>query len=542
MAGKNKNQNAQYALIALIVALAACISTALIGAVKGVLALEMFSLDESTLNTVNIIFQVSIALIFIGLAVYAILVPDKIRRFLSGRQARYGSNSLIMIVAFLGIVFAVNYLAYQNPDFLGAPWDFTEDQSNTLTPETLQTLASLPAKVTATGFFTDNLSSSEAGDLLKRYKENSNGKFEYSFVNPDLDPIAAREAGITGDGKILLQMGETKEIASYADESEITKALIRLISPEKRVVYFLQGHGEAPLDFSDTQAAMTIAKETLESKNYTVSELNLLNTKEIPEDAELIVIAGPMKPLTSDEVNRLKTYVDNGGALLVMQNPIPVTEFGNSPDPLNEYLTNDWGISFNNDLVIDFVNTQNPLQAVSSNVGFHPITQNLTQNYIVILPQARSLSITGEKENITQTALLLTTEQSYGETNLNLGEDSSFTPEFNQGEDIQGPLNLAVAAENSATNGRVVVFGNSLFATDDVFDVYGNGNIFVNSVDWAAEQEDLINLTFREPKIRTFTPPGNLQFILIIVMAIFVLPGAVVLAGITSWIARRRKG
>ncbi len=198
----------------------------------------------------------------------------------------------------------------------------------------------------------------------------------------------------------------------------------------------------------------------------------------------------------------LKKYVDAGGSLVVMEDPTIVTEFGDSADPLAEYLTTDWGITLNNDVVIDLINTQNPLQAVSSQIGQHPITQNLTQNYIVILPQARSLSISAQVENVTQTPIILTTEQSWGETELVAGAQPEFDPE----KDIPGPLNLAIAGENSATNGRVVVFGNSLFATNDGFDAYGNGNMFINSVDWAAEQEDLINITPREQTMRTINP------------------------------------
>jgi ABC-type uncharacterized transport system involved in gliding motility auxiliary subunit len=108
--------------------------------------------------------------------------------------------------------------------------------------------------------------------------------------------------------------------------------------------------------------------------------------------------------------------------------------------------------------------------------------------------------------------------------------------------DILGPLNMAVAGENASTKGRIVVFGNSVFASDDVFDVYGNGNMFINSVDWAAQQEDLLNITPRTPTARTFLPIGNVQFIIIILLSIFVLPGAIIFLGISSWVARRRRG
>jgi len=531
MAGKKKTPSAQYAFIGLIVALIACISTGLIGVAKGMLASKMFTLENT--DGLNLAFQISIALLVVGLAAYAIMAPDTIRRFLTGRQARYGSNSLIITLAFVGIIIVVNMLAYQNPDFLGAPWDLTEDKSNTLAPETLQALATLPEKVTATAFFSASLNPASADELLLKFKTNSNGKFDYKFINPDQDPVSAREAGITGDGKILLEMGKTKEIASFASESELTKTLIRLISPQARVVYFLEGHGEPKLDTD-----YSLAKTTLESKNYTVNTLKLLSTNVIPEDALAIIIAGPLKPLASSEVALLKKYVDAGGSLVVMEDPIATTEFGDSPDPLADYLISDWGIKLNNDIVIDLVNRDNYLQAVSSQIGKHPITQNLSQNYIVILPQARSLSITSDKENVTQTPIIMTTEKSWGETELVAGETPTFTAE----KDIPGPLNLAIVGENSTTKGRVVVFGNSVYATDKAFDAYGNGNMFINSVDWAAEQEDLINITPREKTPRTFLPPTNARFIIMIILAIFVLPGLVVFAGVSSWLARRKRG
>ncbi len=58
----------------------------------------------------SLALQISLALIIIGLALYALLDPDKIRQLLTGRQARYGSNALILVLAFIGIVVVINYL------------------------------------------------------------------------------------------------------------------------------------------------------------------------------------------------------------------------------------------------------------------------------------------------------------------------------------------------------------------------------------------------------------------------------------------------
>ncbi|MDP1716001.1 MAG: Gldg family protein [Anaerolineales bacterium] len=533
MAGKKKNPYAKYAFGGLILALFACISTGLIGTANVMLALKMFTLDVEVTDTLNLTLQISVGVLIIGLAVYAMLSPDTIRRFLTGRQARYGSNSLILTLAFVGIIFAANYIVFNNPK----SWDLTEDKSNTLAPETMKILATLPAKVTATAFYTASLDTSGADELLLKFKSNSSGKFDYKFVNPDLDPAAAREAGVTGDGKIVLQMGETKEVASFASETELARTMIRLISPEPRTVYFLQGHGEPGLE-SGGEFSFSIAKSTLESKNYTAATLNLLTTNSIPDDALAIIIAGPLKPVSYQEVTLLRKYVDAGGALIVLEDPRFFTQFGDAPDPLADYLTTEWGIILNEDIVIDLVNTQNPFQAVSSQYNSHPITQNLTDKYIVILPQARSINITVGDENIVVTPLISTTDQSWGETELVADQSPTFDP----ATDNPGPLNLSAAGENTVTKGRVVVFGNSLFASDKVFDAYGNGNMFINSVDWAAEQEGLLDLTTRPATQRTFVPPTQGRFLILLIVAIVVIPGLVVFSGVSSWLARRKRG
>jgi ABC-type uncharacterized transport system involved in gliding motility auxiliary subunit len=331
-------------------------------------------------------------------------------------------------------------------------------------------------------------------------------------------------------------MGDRKEIAGYASETELTKALIKLINPEARTVYFLTGHGEASLEFSEI--SFSTAKSTLESKNYTVNSLNLLAENKIPEDALAVIIAGPQKPVSSDEVKLLKDYVDAGGSLVVMEDPLILTEFGNSPDPLADYLAKDWGILLNNDIIID-LNSQQVLNAISASASDHPITTNLSQNYIVIMPQARSISLSTPADGITQTALLLTSPNSWGEVNFTNAEGSQISQDP---EDLPGPLVMAASGENTTTSGRVVVFGNSIFATNDAFDAYGNGNIFVNAVDWSAEQENLINITPNTPTVRTFTPPNQIQLLIILLGSILIIPGLVVFAGISAWLARRRQG
>jgi ABC-type uncharacterized transport system involved in gliding motility auxiliary subunit len=523
-----------YSYIALIVALAAFVAAILMSIVRVLIALEVFTV--ANVDKLNQAILIALGLAIVAVAIYAILDPEQVRRFLTGRQARYGSNALIMTIAFLFIVGLVNML-YANPKFgLNKSKDVTADQNNTLAPETMAALMALPEQVTATAFFGAS-DPTLATELLNKLRNNSNGKFNYRFVNPDLAPQAAMKAGVTGDGKILLEMGNQSAIVAYASEEEILKGLLRLLNPESSAIYFLTGHAEHDTEQSG-DASMTRAVSTLESKNYSVKTLNLLVDNKIPEDARVIVVAGPNKPLTQDEVKLLKEFLDQGGSLIVMEDPIAMTNFGEQSDPLAGMLSKDWGINFDNNVVVD-LNSANPTIATATYYdSSHPITVKMNK-LISFYPFSRSLSVADPANGITLTQLVRTTERSWGETDFATLSDGGLG---RSDSEALGPLTLAVAGENPATNGRVVVFGTSEFAVDQIFDRLGNGDMFVNSVDWAAEKGSLASITPKNITQRSYNPPSQLYGILIFLTSIFIIPGLIVLGGVSTWLSRRRQG
>ena len=534
---KKPNSAARYAVIGLIVAAVGCVATGLLAVVQGTVALKIYTPPSPDL--IVKLLGISGAVLILGLAVYAILNPDGVRRFFSGRQARYGSNAIIMSVAFVGILFVVNLLAYQNPK----SWDFTEDKQHTLAPETIRTLAALPNKVEAIAFYSTQTDSTTAKTLLSDFKSNSNGKFDFRFVDPNSNPVLAKQYGVTSDGKIVLTMGKLNETAAFADEQNITQAMIRLINPQAKTVYFLTGHGEPDINGTET-TAVSRARTTLTGKNYTVKSLNLAATHSIPSDAKALVEAGPTNPMLPDEVALIKAYLAKGGSLIVLEDSPIINKLGTSDDPLADYLKTDWGITLDNDVIVD-PNPNNPtgngLNAIADSYSQDsPITQHTT--LITIMPEARSLTVSKTlPQGVTATALITSSSVTWGETDF-AGLQNQQQPTFDAKADFAGPLTLAASAQNSTTNSRVVVFGDSVFMTDKAFDVAGNGDIFTNSVDWAAQQSNLINLTPHTPTTRTFTPPGQLQFIMLLIGSIIVLPGLVVVAGISNWLARRRRG
>jgi ABC-type uncharacterized transport system involved in gliding motility auxiliary subunit len=202
-------------------------------------------------------------------------------------------------------------------------------------------------------------------------------------------------------------------------------------------------------------------------------------------------------------------------------------------------LASDWGITLNDDIVVDTNSPSSPFFAVGAQYTTHPITEKM-QGIAAIFPYSRSITVDPENTTVSPTPLVLTIDQSWGETDYSALDQQTLA--YDEGADLLGPMTLAAAAENNTTNSRVVVLGSSAFAQDDNFDYSGNGDMFINTVDWLAEQESLIGITESTPTERTFNPPGSLQFILTVVSAVCLIPLVIIAAGVYAWVMRRRRG
>jgi ABC-type uncharacterized transport system involved in gliding motility auxiliary subunit len=483
----------------------------------------------------NLGLQVALGFIVIGLAFYGMINPQRVREVFTGRQAKYGSNALVMFLSVLGILIFVNYLVFNH----NQSWDVTKDKTNTLTQETIDMLAALPEPVTAEAYFTSSASPESARSILNQYQNESDGKFDFEFIDPVKNPVAAQNANITTDGTVVLRMGDRMEPVSYLSEEQIDIALVKLINPQSRSVYFLTGHGEHDITASDQENGLSALKTMLESKNYSVAQLNLLLENQIPEDASVIIINGPQKALSQTEVNLLKNYLSKGKALILLQDSIAQYDTGDAVNPLADYIASDWGLVLNKDLVVDLSSSTATVAIGNpSTYGASPITANMG-SLVTVFPIARSISAT-TVDGVTQIQLVSTSTQSWGEVSLDAIENTS--AQFDEGVDFLGPLTIAYTAENTTNGSRLVVFGDTDFSVNGYFTAYGNSDILVNSIDWTTGQENLISLTPRTSTDRVLVTPKVYTIGLIFLLVVVIIPGVVLLSGILVWIQRKKRG
>jgi ABC-type uncharacterized transport system involved in gliding motility auxiliary subunit len=480
---------------------------------------------------------VGLGLAAVGFIVAAVLDRDRWLRMAKGRQARYGANAALASLALLGILVLLNAFVFTHPK----SWDLTEDQHYSLAKETVAALQEVTGDVRLIGFYSADSASARDSirPLLQRYQEAGGGHVSYEFVDPRAQPLQAQGFGVTRDASLVVSIGQASEVVSAPTEQEITAAIIRLANPGERKVYFLTGHGERDVDGTDDKGYSQL-KQALVAKNYTVEPLSLLVTPKVPADALAVVVAGPQASLSSAEEVALRDYVDGGGGLVALLDPTPGTTIDPKTDPLEAYLASAWGLALDDDLVVD-LGSSLPLAAIAASYGTHPVTQRL-QNLATYFPTARSIEVRGNAPATqTRTQLVLTGSNSWGEMSIkDLSQNSQI--QFNQGEDLPGPLAVAAASEDSISKSRLVVIGDSDFAANKDYFGLGNGDLLVNSIDWAAHQDSLISLTPKPSVDRYVAPPSRQALVLIALLSIILVPAAFLILGVSTWWGRRARG
>lgn len=501
----------------------------------GLLALVFAAIWFVLNRQADLPFQIAIALAIAGVAAGVLLDPDRVRRFFSGRQARYGSNALLLVLAVAGILGVLNYLIHQNPE----SWDLTENQQFSLAPETIDLIQGLEEPVLVKGFYSPEASRSRENiePLLEQYRDQSDNMVSYEFIDPLAQPFQAEEYGVSRDSTLVVVQGERSEVVSFANEREISSSIIRVSLPGEKIIGYLTGHGERDLaESGDT--GFNQAERALASKNYRLEQISLLAEAEVPEHIDVVMIAGPRQPLAQSEVDAIADFLDGGKSLMVLLEPSLETEIPPDEDPLADYLQVSWGIVLANDVVVD-LNSSLPFAGIAASYGAHPITDRMG-NLASYFPSARSLATESSNgEGPVAVELVRTGENSWGETDLESVQSANQIA-FDQGIDNAGPLTLAASSTDSATGGRVVVFGDSDFAANGDHFGLGNSDLFVNGIDWLTGQEQLIQLTPKRQIQRIVAPPSVQTIGAIFLLVVIGLPGAVVGYGFSVWWRRRR--
>jgi ABC-type uncharacterized transport system involved in gliding motility auxiliary subunit len=468
--------------------------------------------------------------------------------FYGRRQTRYGTISIISILVGLGIVIALNYLSSRQ----NKRWDLTENQAYSLSDQTVKVLSELDAPVQFT-VFDQETNFQRFRDRLDAYDYESD-RVTVDYVDMDRQPARAKQAEVQSYGTIVMSYKDRVQRVTNTEEQEITNGLIKLVTGAEKKVYFTQGHGERDTTASDRNGYSTIAA-ALGRDNYSVAPVVIAQQKDVPADATVVVIAGPKTDFLAPEVDALRRFVAKGGKVLAMLDaPTP----GAADLPNLQAFLKEWAIDLGNDVVVDASGMGqlfggDATVPVAASYPAHQITEGF--RVMTAFPLSRSIRpVEGGAGGRTAQPIVETSAQSWAETDLK--GLTSGKVEFNADQgDRQGPITLGVAVSAPASDpapassgnatpdapkpeSRIVATGDSDFAANYAIGIQGNQDLFLNAVNWLAQQENLIAIRPRDAQDRRITLTADQQQ-RIMLLSLFIIPGLVFAVGGYTWWRRR---
>ncbi len=332
-------------------------------------------------------------------------------------------------------------------------------------------------------------------------------------------------------------MSEGKQVKIGNEREEmITNKLIKLLKQEQKVIYFVKGHGEKSLT-STTKSGYRAARESIMGESYVVREIALLQAPAIPSDASVVILNSPVRDLTPAELDKIDKYYKQGGALLVQIDP-------GHPPGLTTWLEG-FGFKLQNDVIIDQqsqVYGQNYLTPVV--YGYdekHPLTKGFT--LATYFPIANSVYIDEDPKKGSY-QLAMTGPNAWTEVDREQLEAGK--AEYNEEREKRGPVPvMAVTTYTVKTGskeekkfGKIILVGDSDYANNTNINLAGNGDLFLNTIGWLADEAELIAV---RAKKRTVSPvvltaaQGRAIFWIPVVM----IPSAILMVGVGIYSRRR---
>ncbi|MEE8161101.1 MAG: GldG family protein, partial [Acidobacteriota bacterium] len=240
---------------------------------------------------------------------------SKLRAAMSTRAARYGGAAGLMTLLVLGILVLANFLNVRHHKRV----DLTEKQLYSLSEQTRKVIENLETEVEVVGFFRTEPARISFQNFMQEFRYVSS-RLNYESVDPEEDPGKTSQYEIQRNGQVVVSSGSKREMVDDYSEEKIINAIIKVTRKEEKVVYFLEGHGERGIQDTEAQG-FSLVREAVEKQNYQVKSYNLAQENKVPEDATLLVSAGPKVNFFPNEVNLLQEFLASGGKLLLLVDP-----------------------------------------------------------------------------------------------------------------------------------------------------------------------------------------------------------------------------
>ncbi|AHZ86272.1 hypothetical protein Bb109J_c0929 [Bdellovibrio bacteriovorus] len=473
----------------------------------------------------------------LGLAVVFVLVgliKDRafFKEFFTMKTTKEGMSMGMLILLLLAVLGAVNYIGARHTK----TWDFSSARVNTLSEQSIKLVKSLDSDLKVYFFYKKGVEGNEENrrlfrELIKKYQDHSS-KVQLDFVEVNERPDLAQEYGVDkGSGVVFLDYKGRRNRIEKIDEQDFTSALVKVTREKNKTVYFTVGHGEKALSENKEGLGLGSLKSLLENNRYTVKELSLIQNAKIPEDADVIVVAGPVQGFQAFEIDALEGYLKNGGSLFL------AIESQNTAGL--EKLVAKMGVQFENNYILNQVETvmgkginQGPTMGVIFSMN-NKITKPFGRSEVTLFRYPQSLKKVDIVKGVIVDELVSTAPNAMAFPSMQIrGEGPEGT--YALVDEVSGKW----AGDESAKDFTAIIAGDVDFLTNQMLYQNLNRDLVLNSIAALAKEENLISITPKEPlatqMILTETKFGLFLFAFIIPLPILLLGTSVGL-----WLRRR---
>lgn len=357
----------------------------------------------------------------------------------------------------------------------------------------------------------------------------------FVYRTPDDKPLT-RAMTITD---LYVSNPQSGEVTDFFGESRIITAIANLISDRKIKIYCVEGHKEIPINAPERRGSLTVLGARLTAlENVEFKPLDLGRVKSVPDDADLVFIAGPAHDYSTIETDALRQYWVRGGRLFVATYPV-------TPDPMEEFrkFLESVGVRLNRDIVVDAAREMGDSGVILvQRYAKHPVNLNqVGMDYRVAFTSSVDAQVV--RKNMQSMPLFFSSEKCWTETDLPPTSKSRHTA----GE-RWGPIPLAVASEEAVGPqkfARIVAWGGVSALTNELNLVQDRPNdltlsYIVNNIRWLVDREMLVApKPSRQPRMRPFAPPAGADSV-IGWISLGVIPFLGVALGGLAWYFRRK--
>ena len=320
----------------------------------------------------------------------------------------------------------------------------------------------------------------------------------------------------------------SSSLSSFDGEGQITSAIAYVTAEDMPIVYTLTGHDEAELS---TTVTSSIEKENIELKS-----LSLLTEEAVPEDAKAVIIYGAISDISEDEKNKLETYLEQGGQLVMLPG------YTDKETPNLDSLLSDYGIALAEGLVLEG-DSQHHLPNypyyLLPTIQSSTYTSDVSSRY-VLLAFAQGMTKSPDiSDDLTYESLLTTSALSYSKTNLeseNLDQEEG---------DIAGPFDLGAVVTKTIdedTEAKLIVFSSETLLDEQVDSMVSGGNstMFLNVMSQLVDHENTVSIEPKSMSTEYLTVSAG-GAIFWGILTIILLPLFLLITGGVIWFGRRKR-